>query len=293
MIAAIFSLGFALQTLRIAIPYVLAALGGTLTERAGVVDLALEAKLLFGALAAAIASHATGSIAAGVVAGALGGATVAALQAACVVAIRAEQVIIGVALNVLAIGGTRYLLQLLYGQGANSPLGPSTGSGLLGNPSFYIAVIAAISLPLWLARSVIGLRIRAAGDRPLALAAAGVSITRVRLFAMLFGGALAGIGGAQLSLSVGAFSADMASGRGYLALAAVILAGWRPGRAAMIALAIAAAEALNVRLQLLDVGIPHQLAPLLPYVLTLVILIAFGAKRQRAPAALNRGDDAI
>ena len=287
LLSTIFTLTFGAQVLRIAVPYALAAMGGAVTERSGVVDLALEAKLLFGAFAAAAVGHATGSAWLGIAGGVTAGMLVAALQVGCALGLGADQVIVGVALNLLALGGTRFLLQLLFGEGANSPPSPGFGSSVLGNPIFWIAAVSAIVLPFSLRRTRWGVRLRAAGDRPDALIAVGVSPISARLRAALVGGALAGAGGAQLALSVGGFSADMSSGRGYIALAMVILSGWRPAWAVVACLGVAVAEALNIAFQVTDVAIPPELAALLPYVMTLAVLILWGARRP-PPRALGQ-----
>lgn len=288
MIAEILSLAFFAQVLGIAIPYALAAMGGAITERAGVIDLALEAKLLFGAFAAAAVAYATDSAYAGIAAGMLAGVAVAALQLGCALFLRADQVIVGVALNLLALGGTRFLLQVLFDEGSNSPPCPSLGDGVLANPLAWIALGAALVVPLALVRTRWGLRLRAAGDRPDALVAVGVSPARAKLAAALVGGALAGAGGAQLSLAVGGFSADMSSGRGYIALAMVILVGWRPGWAALACVGVAIAESLNILLQISDSWFPRELAPMLPYLATLAVLVLVGGKGRPPPRALGQ-----
>jgi general nucleoside transport system permease protein len=288
VLATMLSLGFVAQVLRIAVPYALAAMGGAITERSGVIDLALEAKLLFGAFAAAAVGHATGSAYLGVLGGVGAGMLVAALQLGCALRLGADQVIVGVALNLLALGGTRFLLQLLFGEGANSPPSPGFGSAVLGNPIVWIAALSALAVPYAVHRTRWGLRLRAAGDRPDALVAVGVSPTRARFAAALVGGALAGAGGAQLSLAVGGFSADMSSGRGYIALAMVILSGWRPAWAMVACIGVAFAESLNIVFQITGVAIPHELAPLLPYFLTLAVLVIAGGSRRPPPRALGR-----
>lgn len=287
MIETVITLGFLAQVLRISVQYGLAAMGGAITERAGVIDLAIEAKLLFGAFAAAAVAYATDSLAAGIAAGVTAGALVAAVQLWCALRLAADQVIVGVGLNIFALGGTRFLLQLLFGEGANSPSCPSLGDAVLENPIVWLAVLAAIATPIAIARLRWGLRLRAAGDRPAALVAVGASPVRSRVWAGLFGGALAGAGGAQLSLSIGGFVADMSSGKGYIALAMVILSGWRPTWAALCCLGIAIVEALAIQLQLRGAGIPSELASLLPYVLTLVVL-AIGGVLRPPPRALGK-----
>ena len=198
MIDAIFTLAFFAQVLRIAVPYALAAMGGAITERAGVIDLAIEAKLLFGAFAAAAVGHATGSAWMGVLGGIGGRDAVAGVQVLCALRLGADQVIVGVALNVLALGGTRFLLQLVYRRGCELAARADLRRRGLRQPVVWLAILAAIATPIAVARTRWGLRLRAAGDRPDSLVAVGVPPFRPRLAAALVGGALAGAGGAQL-----------------------------------------------------------------------------------------------
>lgn len=287
MIDSLLSAVFWASVLRIAIPYVLAAIGGSVTERAGIVDLAIEAKLLFGAFTAAAVSHATGNAYAGVMGGMAAGVAVAGAQAFFALRMGADQVIIGVAFNLIALAGTRFLLQLFYGVGANSPQAPGVGDAIVSNPLFWLAVLATIAVPLALARSRWGLRLRAAGDRPDALVAVGASPAKARVYAALVGGALAGAGGAQQALAVDGFVADMSGGRGYIVLAMIILAGWRPAWAALACLGIAFSHALGVELQILGSAIPRELAPLLPYVLTVLVLAIWGSSG-KPPRSLGK-----
>jgi simple sugar transport system permease protein len=285
-VSAIFTLAFAAQMLHIAVPYALAALCGAVTERAGVIDLALEAKLAFGAFAAAAVAHATGSMELGIVGGMAAGAIVAFIQVGCALWLEADQVIIGIALNLMALAGTRFLLQLIYHEGANSPpLAEPYGDALVANPIVWLAVIAAIGIPLAVQRTRWGLRLRAAGDRPEALLAVGVSPRRTRMYAGLVGGALAGAGGAQIALSVGGYSAEMSGGRGYMALVMVILAGWRPAWAAIACVGVAFADALRFKLQ--GAGpLLRDFGPVLPQILTLIVVIWSG--RSSPPKALGK-----
>jgi len=289
-VAVVATLLVAVQAIRIAVPYVLAALGGVLGERSGVVDLALEAKLLVGAFAAAWAARASDSIAVGIAAGALGGVLVALIHASATLIGRADQIVVGIALNLAAAGGTRYALAIMYGQSANSRECPSLGGAVWGDPLVWLAALAAIGVSVLLARTAFGVRIRAAGDRPAALRAAGVSVLVTRWRAIILGGALAGAGGAELSLQIGGFSTEMSGGRGYIALAAVILAGWRPARAVLFACGFALVKALSIRLQLRTTLIPAELIELLPYVVCLLALI-FARGQLRPPAALGKPDD--
>jgi general nucleoside transport system permease protein len=292
-IGAVLSVAFVTHAVKIAIPYACAAVGGAITERAGVIDLALEAKLLWGAFAAAVVSHATGSVAAGIAAGIGAGAAVGIVQLVVGVVIAADQVVVGVALNLVSLGATRYGLELLYGSSANSPQAPGIGSAVWDSPVFWLAALVILFVAFALARTAIGLRIRAAGDRPAALRAAGVGVIRVRLVALAAGGAVAGLGGAQLALAAEGFSAEMSGGRGYIALAIVILGGWRPAIVAALCVGFGVVEALQVQLQLALVGSAAAnlgtLVSLLPYGVTLAVLV-IAPRRVRPPDALGRPD---
>jgi simple sugar transport system permease protein len=288
MTGSIFTLAFAAQVLHIAVPYALAALCGSITERSGVIDLALEAKLAFGAFAAAAVAHATGTMWLGVAGGMAAGMIVALVQVGCALWLEADQVIIGIALNLMALAGTRFLLQVVYHEGANSPpLETPYGDALLADPIVWLAVIAAIGVPLAMRHTRWGVRLRAAGDRPDALLAVGVSPRRTRLYAATVGGALAGAGGAQIALAVGGYSADMSGGRGYMALVMVILAGWRPAFAALACVGVAFAEALRFKLQ--GAGpLLRDFGPVLPQLLTLAVLVIWSGRRSPPPKAIGK-----
>jgi simple sugar transport system permease protein len=283
----ILTLAFGAQVLRITVPYALAALGGVTTERSGVVDLALEGKLLVAALVAAIAAHATGSPLVGALAGAAAGVAVAALQGLVVLGFRADPIVAGVAINLLAAGATRFLLKLVFDSTANSPPVPGF-DGLAANPLLWLALLAPLGLHAVLRGTRFGLRLRAVGEHPEAARSLGVGVGSIRWRALALGGALAGLGGAWLALDNHGFVADMAGGRGYIALAAVIMGGWRPIQAAAACLVFGLAEAIQLQLAAADVGLPHELLGLLPYVLTIALLAGF-IGRSRPPASLGQG----
>ena len=277
-------LAFILQGLRISVPYALAALGGALSERAGVINLALEGMLLAGAFAAAAGSHA-GGVALGVVGGALGGLAVAGLYALAVLRARADQVLAGIALNLLVIGITRYLLKLLFHSASNSPAVP--GLGGTGAGVFVVATaLAVLAAHVFVARTPAGLRLRSVGEHPEAAHSLGVDVVRARLGAVLTSGVLAGLGGAWLALDNHGFVDRMSGGRGYIALAAVILGRWSPLGAAAACLLFGFADALQVQLQTRVPGVPRELVQILPYALTLIVLAGV-VGRSRAPRALG------
>jgi len=286
-VATLLTWGVLAQLVRIAVPYVLAALGGTLTERSGVIDLAIEAKLLCGAFAAAVATVESDSVAVGIVAGALAGASVGAVQAVAAIRLGAEQVVTGIALNLAAVGLTRFLLGAIYGHDESSLNIVGHDHTVWRSPIVWLAIALVALVVIGLERSRPGLRIRAVGEHPEAVAAAGASVVRTRWLALLIGGAVAGVGGAQLSLGVGQFVPEMSGGRGYVALAAVIMSGWRPGRAALVCVGLGAAETLQIRMQNLGGGLPPELVALLPYALALVLLVAI-KPRTSAPSAIGK-----
>ena len=268
-----FASGFLLSVLRLGVPYVTAALGGTVCERAGVINIALEGFLLLAALGTALgAGHgALFAMACGLSAGLL----LALVYALLVVVFRGDQIVCGVAVFLLADGLSRVLLKAVYGSTSNSPrLGALAGYG----PTLFVALALLLTLAVHygLYQSVLGLRLRAVGERPQAARALGVSVLRVRIIAVALSGLLTAVGGVYLVFEQRQFVALMSGGRGFLALAAMIFGGWRPLHAAAAGLLFASAEALGIRLQASGLHIPNFVTQLLPYVLTLLALLLRG-----------------
>lgn len=287
LLTSLLSIAFLVQFLRITVPYALAALGGVMSERSGVINIALEGKLLVGAFTATLGAYYTGSIAIGLVAGVAGGVLVGALYALVVVRFRADQIVAGVAINMMAYGLTRYLLKIPFDSTANSAKHVSLSGRVFSDPVFWL--VCALVVVIWLlyARTPFGLHVRAAGEHPEAVDTSGVSVVRVRWLAVLTAGALAGLGGAWLSLGNGQFVAEMSAGRGYIALAAVIMGRWHPLYAVAACLLFGFAGALQLLLQSQGVGVPTELVGTLPYVLTMIALAGF-IGRSRPPAALGK-----
>ena len=268
------------STLRITVPYLFAALGGWFSERAGVVNIALEANLLHGALAAVLAaswaeSHGVpGAVAGwlGVLAACAAGIATGALHALLTIRFRADQIVSGIGINLLAMGLTEFVLKVVYGSAANS-------SRITGLPVWEIPFLSdwgvtrvlfctPLVLLAWLAvlfvdrlerRSVFGLRLHAVGEHPEAAQSLGVSVVRIRWMGVVLSGALASLGGAWLALDQHQFTAGMSSGRGFIALAALIFGKWSPRGAALACLLFGGAEALQIRLQGGSLAIPNQL----------------------------------
>ena len=295
------------QTVRMAVPYACAALGGVWSERAGVVNIGLEGILLAGGLGGVAVHVATGSAWSGVAAGAAVGAAIGAAHALVVVRGRVDAIVSGLAVNLVAAGGTRYLLRALYESASNSPkvegfrtAGGGGGWSLLWHTCVDPLTLAAAALVAWtawaMARTRFGLRVRACGEDPVAAFAVGVDVARVRIGAVAIGGAICGLGGVALAYDQHIFQSGMSGGRGFIALAAVILSGWRPARAAAACVAFAALDAVQVSVQG-QAGASSYVAQMLPYAATLVALWAIARRRGlgsaagRAPAGLGRHED--
>lgn len=284
------ALAFSAAVLRISVPYALGALGGTFSERAGVINLALEGMMLCGAFSAIVFAYATGSATLGVLFGTLGGVALAAIYAGMVLLFSADQIVCGVAVNLLADGFTRFLLKTIYDSSSNSPrvsvFGGSTKTVLIG-----VAILLVVLSQILFSHTRFGLRLRAVGEHPEAARSLGVRPTRVRLTAVLISGALAGLGGVFLAVDQRQFVANMSGGRGYIALTAMIFGGWRPLYGALASLLFGFAEALQIALQAAGIGLPGWLVQMLPYLLTLALLGGFVGRvrgRDHAPKALGK-----
>jgi len=285
---------FLAQTLRIAIPYLFAASGGVVSERSGLIGLGLEGYMLGGAFCGALASYYSGSPWVGLVGAIVGGVAIALLYAVTAIRFRADQVVVGIAINLLVTGATRFFLRLAFHSSANSPRVPGFGAeqsgtgvaSLLANPLIWLGVLAVAVIAWLIYRTPFGLRIRAVGEHPAAATSVGINVARVRYGAAALSGALAALGGAYLALDQHQFSAEMTAGRGFIALAATIFGRWDPVRAALACVLFAAAETLQIQLQGAQV-IPSQFVEMIPYALT-IIALAGVVGRAVAPAALGR-----
>lgn len=294
---------FLAAAVRVATPLLLAALGEMVAERAGVINLGIEGAMLAGALGAALGATAGGPWA-GVAAAVLAGLLVAALFAAIAVAARADQIIAGTAITLGAIGLTGALYRSAFGPegvGLSIPtfgvqsLPVASRIPVIGPALFQQSVMtylgyAAVPLLWWLLfRTRWGLGLRATGESAEDARAAGIHTRQVRFTAVLIGGAFAGLAGASLVLAqVGTFAEKMTAGRGFIAIAIVVLGAWTPGRIFGAALFFGAAMALQFLFQSFLLNVPYQLFLMLPYLLTLLVL-AGAVGRARAPADLGKG----
>ncbi|HEX7918621.1 MAG TPA: ABC transporter permease [Gemmatimonadales bacterium] len=277
-------LGFLAAALRIATPLLFAAMGEVVAERGGVLNLGIEGAMLAGALTAALVGQ-SGGPAAGVVMAGVVGAVCGAIVALVAVWARADQVITGTAVTLGAVGLTGAVYRATLGSG-NSEQTLET----LKHP-WVMSVGALLSVPLiWWAlyRTRWGLALRATGEDRHAAAANGVRVVRMQTTALLIAGAMAGLGGATLVLGqVGSFAEKMTAGRGFVAVAIVVLGRWHPFGVLGAALLFGVLQALQFLLQGMGLDLPYQLFLVLPYLLTLLALAGL-VGRARAPAGLGR-----
>ena len=284
---------FLTQMIRIAIPYLFAASGGVVAERAGIVSLTLEGFMLGGAFAAVVGTHYSGSPWIGVLSGMIGGLLFALIHAIATIRYRADQVVVGVAINLLAIGVTRFFLKLFFASSSNSPrvtgFGGNIRAGGFDNPLLWLGLLVAPAVAFVLYRTPFGLRVRAVGEHPQAAESVGVSVKRVRYVAVAISGIRAGLGGVYLALDQHQFTDQMTAGRGFIAISAVIFGRWNPIRAALACLLFAAAETLQIQLQG-NHAIPSQFIEMIPYLLV-IIALAGVVGRAVPPAALGKAED--
>jgi simple sugar transport system permease protein len=298
--AEIFTIALIWSTIRLATPLILAALGGLFSERAGIINIALEGMMLAGAFTAAAVTYAAGNPFVGLVAGVAAGMLIAAIHAVACIRYRADQVVTGTAINILMLGLPAFLSGAFFLSSGSTPQIPK--DELI---PWTPIVIAFVLVPLtWyvLYKTPFGLRLRSVGENPEAADAAGVNVSRIQYCGVLLSGALAGIGGAYLSIGQSSlFTRNMTSGRGFIALAALIFGKWRPVQTLLACLLFGFTEAVSIQLQgtiKLPVflatllrqtpgdDIPVQFIQMVPYLLTIIVLAGFIGS-SRPPRALG------
>lgn len=297
----IFTFSLIASTIRLATPLVLAALGGLFSERSGVINIALEGKMLAGAFTAAAVTHAAekslGMGAAspwiGLLGGMVAGLLIAAIYALSCIKFKADQVVSGAAINILMLGMPGLLSGAFFLSSGSTP--QIAKDHLLPQSPVVIALaIIALVGGIWYVvyKTPFGLRLRSVGENPEAADAAGVSVSRIRYSGVLLAGVLAGMGGAYLSIGQSSlFTRNMTAGRGFIALAALIFGKWRPVQTLLACLLFGFTEAVSIQMQgvfKLPSGedIPVQFIQMVPYVLTIVVLAGFIGS-SRPPRALG------
>jgi len=287
------------STIRLAAPLVLAALGGLFSERSGVINIALEGKMLAGAFTAAAVTYAAdtrfGMGAAspwiGLLGGIIAGLFIAVIYAVSCIKFKADQVVSGAAINILMLGIPGFLSGALFLSSGSTPQIPKDRL-LPQSPWFIAVVILALVAVIWYVvyKTPFGLRLRSVGENPEAADAAGVSVSRIRYAGVLLAGVLAGMGGAYLSIGQSSlFTRNMTVGRGFIALAALIFGKWRPVPTLLACILFGFTEALSIQMQgakPFGKDIPVQFIQMVPYVLTIVVLAGF-IGTSRPPRALG------
>lgn len=292
---------FAAMTLRLSIPLILGALCGTIAERGGIILLGVEGLMLIGAFSGVLGSHLTGNAYAGLLVSMLAGAGLGLLYAVFCLKLRAHQSVVGVGVNLFASGITAVLLKVFWQrEGMSDPVVtvksfsipvlkdiPILGA-FFSDQSPYLYLTFMIVLAVWVVfyRTKAGLRYRAIGEQPYAAQTSGIPVNRYRYAAMAAAGMVAGIGGSYLSLSQNnLFVVDMVAGRGFMGLAANIFGGWSPVGSLGAGMVFALAQ--SARFYLSGINIPTQFIQMLPYALTLFILLFVG-KKAKGPEALGK-----
>lgn len=282
-------LGTALGTMTMATPLLLASLGENVVQRAGVVNVGMEGMMLIGAFAATLGALQTDNAFVGVATAAIAGLLIALLFALFAVKLTANQVVVGVVVNLLAVGLTGTIYRARFGK-TGTFLKTAELPHIIGNLS-ALPLFALVAVPLlwwWLNRTRRGLELRACGEQPVAADAAGVNVLRMRTLALLFGGAMAGMAGAFLSVGQNnTFIPQMSGGRGFIALAIVTSGRWSPWGCLIAALIFGFADELQFQGQALGLPLPHDILLALPYLVTLLLLTT-GGKWSQAPANLGR-----
>ena len=277
-----------LQILRYSAPVAFGGVGEAVAQKSGVINIGLEGTMLSGAYAATSVALATGNPWIGLLAGGITGLIVGILLSLFTVTLRQDQIVIGTAINLLAMGicGTLFERQGATGKLLNLPGIPKFAGGV--DAMLILLVLLGMGTGFILYRTSLGLKIRAAGEYPPALEAAGFSAASMRYLALTYSGLLGGLGGAYLSLGIAqSFATDMVAGRGFVAIAMVTFARWKPIGIILSALLVGIFETLQYELQLTGIAVPKALLLMLPYVATLAILIIVG-KGAKPPQSLGK-----
>lgn len=280
-------------TVRVSTPLLFAALGGFFSERAGVINISLEGMMLLGAFFGAVVTLSTGSPWVGMMGAAFAGSTLALFYGVFALGLKANQVVAGTALNMFAMGVCPFLGNLLYGSTSSTP--SLAREARFTTEPVWLAWGCVAAIWAWARFTRSGLWHSFAGEHPAALRTAGVSVHATRWASLALSGALAGLGGGTLSLCLSStFSRNMTAGRGFMALAALILGKWKPVPTACACLLFAFSDAVQIRLQGVrgfdGKPLPVQFIQILPYLVTLLILAGF-IGRARAPKALGQPFD--
>jgi simple sugar transport system permease protein len=301
ILSATFLVGFLAATLRLATPILIAALGEMFSERAGILNLGIEGIMILGAFTGFTITFFTGSLVLGFIGGGLAGAGLGLVMGLLAIRFQASQIVAGLGVWIFCQGLSSFLSRHIFGVADTRPTVPVfptlsipllNQTPLLGETLFsqniivYLTILAVPLLAFIFSRTVWGLNVDAVGENPRAADAAGLNVGRVRYVAVIFGGLMAGFGGAYLSLALyGLYTDDLSAGLGWMAIAVVVFGKWRPWRIVGGALIFGAANALQFRLQAMNFPLPYQFLLMIPFVVTLIFVILF-VRGGEGPAAL-------
>lgn len=297
IVGELFSMAMLLSTIRMAIPLIFGSVGGTICERSGIVNLGIEGMMLAGAFGAVAGTYATGSPWWGIAAAVLTGGLFGFVHALLCIRFRTNQSVSGIGINILVGGLTVVLTRVIWDSDGFSGKVEKLPSfdfpvlsklpfvgGLFCSQSPYLLLAIGVVIAAWFVfyHTKAGLRLRAIGDHPQAAASVGIHVKRYRYGAVILCGMLCGMGGAYLSIVQNTmFVQNMTAGRGYMALAAMIFGGWNPLGAALGCLIFAFAQAVRIQM---DIPVPDQILQMLPYLITLLVLICAG-RGKKGPEA--------
>ncbi len=286
LLTSFLSVAFFISILRGATPLIFASLGGLLSERSGVVQIALEGMMLMGALASAVGALSTGSPWVGLLCGAGAGLLASLVFGIFALVLRTDQIIVGTGINILAAGVAPFVTKILYNSSGSTPSLPIESR--FSFEPILLALFVAGLIYYFFHHTKAGLLLRFAGEEPASVASAGYSVDKVRWSFLLAAGAITGLGGTSLSVFLASsYSPNMTAGRGFMALAALIFGKWKPIPVLSACLFFALIDAIQIRLQGVETGIPVQWIQALPYLVTVVALAGFFGN-SRAPKALGQ-----
>lgn len=282
------------STLRMATPLIFAGLGGVFSEKSGVVNIGLDGMMTIGAFFAVFGSYATGSPVMGILFAAIAGGLLALIHAFLSIHLKADQIISGTAINLFSTAFASFLIFKIFKKGGQTDIVtglsyniPAAVKGIpvigpfIGGLNWFVilAIIFVFVAEFVLFKTPLGLRIRAVGEHPSAADTLGISVYKIRYFCVILSGVLAGIGGAALSLGMTpVYKEGMVSGRGFIALAAMIFGNWKPKGTMWACLLFAFGNALEINAQSLNLNIPNEIYSMIPYVLTMLALTGFVGK---------------
>lgn len=302
MLEKIISIAMLTQTIRISIPYILAALGGVFSERSGVINIALEGIILNGAFSTVLGTYFLKNPYLGLICGICGGLFTATIHAIVSIRYKVDQIISGIAINLFAVGITKFFLKYFFGSSSNSPRIESITpikffpenneffnfiNEIFGNPLILLTILLVVLSHIIMFKTPFGLRIRSVGEHPEAAETLGIKVNKLRFICVLISGILAGLGGVWLCFDQHQFTDSMSNGRGFIALAAVIFGKWTPIGATGACLLFGFAETIQITLQGLGTNIPTQFIQMIPYVFTMIALAGV-IGRSTPPMAIGK-----